>query len=158
MRAGAVAMRATPPLSMMLFEAARVEAIEPAYDAEQAFDAPLASRESRRDLRQHFDSAAVPSKPLTGRLVHCQGRKLVLEISLDLPLDWQPSRVKVIWRDGPELAAEIDDRLTTRSGRLTRGLHIRLVLHLEADGPPGAPEAVVVTGDGAPQTVILVAR
>ena len=72
----------------------------------------------------------------------------MIEIALDRPIDWDPRGAEVVWGDGTRLAATIDARLTTRSGRIAAGLLIRLALRLDRDGPPAAPAAVMVCPAG----------
>ena len=77
-----------------------------------------------------------------------EDRELVIEIALDRPIDWDPRGAEVVWGDGTRLAATIDARLTTRSGRFAAGLLIRLDLRLDGDGPPAAPAEVLVIPAG----------
>lgn len=107
------------------------------------------------DLLAELPAEAGPG--LTGRMLRRRNRELVIEIVLDRPSDWNPTGAEVVWPEGTRLAATIDVRRTTRSGRIAAGLLVRLALRLDGDGPPGAPVVVVVTSGSAPLTVTLVA-
>jgi Ca-activated chloride channel family protein len=112
-------------------------------------------------LRAELSAGLTTGLPthLPGRIVRRENRELVIEITLDRPIDWNPRGAEVVWGDGPRLAATIDASLTTRSGRFAAGLLIRLGLRLDGAGPPRAPaEVLVLSGGSAPLTVTLGAR
>jgi Ca-activated chloride channel homolog len=95
---------------------------------------------------------------MTGRLVRRRDRELVVEIFLDRPVDWRPVAAEVRWADGTRLEATIDARSTTERGWLERGLVARVVLRLDADGPPDPPSTIVVHGGRVSLPVTLTTR
>jgi Ca-activated chloride channel family protein len=118
---------------------------------------PPAERRGRKaDPAEHRDGIADPSSPLVGRLVHRRDRQLVVEITIDRLVDWEPAAVEVGWDEGARLMATVDPEHTTRAGRLRPGLVARLVLRLDADGPLDAPSTLVVHGGHGDLRVRLV--
>ncbi len=88
---------------------------------------------------------------LTARVVVDNERGLVLQIDLDLEIDWQPGKkVEVVLEDGRRVPARVQGRRTTRAGRFRAGYSIRLALD-----PVDGDVASVRLADG---TEILVAR
>jgi hypothetical protein len=92
---------------------------------------------------------------LSGRIVHRRGRELVIEILPGRVIDWNPQAAEVAWADGTRLAATIDRSHTTRTDRIATGLLIRLVLHLDHEGPSPAPAVLFVRGAAGPLIVTL---
>jgi Ca-activated chloride channel homolog len=84
------------------------------------------------------------SKLPVARLVVRKGRELTFEISVELPLFWDPEEAKVFWADRTIVRAEIVAERTTSAGAIASGLTVRLGLRLVADGPAGLPERVGV--------------
>jgi hypothetical protein len=99
---------------------------------------------------------AVPPVELSGRIVLRRGRELVIEVDLDRPLNWHPSRARVAWDDGTEIRAIVDKAGTTRAGTLDAGQVIRLVLRLAKDGL-AAPPARVLLNSGDTSIVVRLA-
>jgi Ca-activated chloride channel family protein len=132
----------------------------PDFDGEVSFmrtGFPPAERRGRKaDPAEHRDGIADPSSPLVGRLVHRRDRQLVVEITIDRLVDWEPAAVEVGWDEGARLMATVDPEHTTRAGRLRPGLVARLVLRLDADGPLDAPSTLVVHGGHGDLRVRLV--
>ena len=95
---------------------------------------------------------------MTGRLVRRRDRELTVEILLDRPVDWRPVAAEVRWADGTRLVATIDTRFTTENGRLEPGLVVRVVLRLDADGPPDPPSTIVMHGGRVSLPVTLTTR
>jgi Ca-activated chloride channel family protein len=136
-----------PPGAALL----RLHAVTSAGELAHEFAEPMPRYEGGR--RRAPDTPV----PLGGRLARRRGREVVIEITLDRPVDWRPARVEVIWADGTRRAATIDARRTTRRGRLAAGLLVRMVVRLDEEGPPGPPAAVAVTGETTPLEVTLTA-
>jgi len=99
---------------------------------------------------------ARPAVRLSGRIVLRRGRELIVEITLDQPLEWALPGAQMVWDDGTRRLATIDAAGTTRRGVFHPGQVIRLALHLAKDGPV-APPARIVVGVGA-ITIVLHAQ
>ena len=114
------------------------------------------------ELRVPFADLASPiadlRTPLAGWLIHRRDRELVVEIFLDRPVDWRPVAAEVRWADGTRLEATIEARSTTERGWLERGLVARVVLRLDADGPPDPPSTMVLHGGRVSLPVTLTTR
>jgi hypothetical protein len=82
-------------------------------------------------LRRHGD--------LRGRIVLRQYREIVIEITVDKLLAWDPSDVRAVWDDDTECGAEIDATRSTPPGAVKAGEVIRLVLSLGETALPGPP-------------------
>jgi len=81
---------------------------------------------------------------LSGRIVLRRGRELIVEITLDQPLEWALPGAQVVWDDGTRRLATIDRAGTTRPGVFHPGQVIRLALRLATDGPVAPPARIVV--------------
>ncbi len=114
----------------------------------------MSQRAPRFKLMQRIASPQLLSARLRGRIVHRHGRDLIVEITLDRPLRWDPSRAWVVWVDGTKRQATIDAAGTTGQGVFEPGQVIRLVLRLAKDGPAGAPVAIRL-GRGASAIMIV---
>jgi hypothetical protein len=86
------------------------------------------------------------SVELDGRIVLRRGRDLTIEIILDHPIDWAPSRAQAVWDDGTRIRATIDRAGTTRRGAFQAGQVIRLTLRLAKDGPTAPPARILLGG------------
>ena len=93
---------------------------------------PMSARSGlpRRPKRRH---------EMRGRIVLRRYRELVVEITVDRRLAWDPSDASAVWDDGTECGAGIDATRSTRAGAVTAGTVIRLVLRLDDTAPPSAP-------------------
>ena len=76
---------------------------------------------------------------LRGWIVLRRDRELVVEISVDKLLEWDPSLVRVLWGDDSECGAEVDATRSTRLGAVKGGTVIRLVLRLDETAFPSPP-------------------
>jgi Ca-activated chloride channel homolog len=93
---------------------------------------------------------------LQGRIVSRKGRRLVLEIELDAPLDWQPAGVSLRFAGlARSVAAEIEWERTTRPGSLAAGITLRLVVELGEDPPAQAPELVELVSGSLALEIVL---
>ena len=81
---------------------------------------------------------------LRGRIVLRRNRELVVEITVDQVLAWDPSFVRVLWRDDTERGAEVDADLSTRPGTVEGGTVVRLALHLDETALPGPPARLLL--------------
>ncbi len=81
---------------------------------------------------------------LRGRIVLRRDRELVVEISVDKLLAWDPSVVRALWSDDTERGAEVDATRSTRPGAVKRGAVIRLVLRLDETAFPGPPARIML--------------
>lgn len=89
---------------------------------------------------------------LRGRLVRRDAVGVVIEIELDADLDWAPSgAVTITLADGRTVRAELDERLTTRAGRVPAGQRVRLALRAPLD-PSDEPRTLAL----APDLVIVI--
>jgi Ca-activated chloride channel homolog len=79
---------------------------------------------------------------LRGRIVLRRDRELVIEITVDRRLAWDPFDARAVWDDGTGFGAEIDATRSTRAGRVKAGTVIRLVLRLDDTAPPSAPARI----------------
>lgn len=96
-------------------------------DLEQA----LFEKDARLDRRpEDIETAGGRSAGvLSARVALNDKRRLVLEIELDFELDWKPGEeVEVVLEDGRRVRARVQDRRTTRAGRLRAGQSLRLTL------------------------------
>jgi Ca-activated chloride channel family protein len=81
---------------------------------------------------------------LRGRIVLRRDRELVVEITVDKLLAWDPSDARVVWGDDTECGAEIEATQSTRPGAVKGGTVIRLVLRLDETALPGPPARIVL--------------
>lgn len=105
----------------------------------------------------HLLPRAQAPAALPGRLVRRRGRDLIIEITLDRPLDWRPTTIDVRWADGTSVTATVDLGHTTRMRQMIKDQVLRLVLRLDAEGPATEPVSVIVTGGAEALTVRLTA-
>jgi hypothetical protein len=98
------------------------------------------------ELEQAVMSARRPKRHdgLRGRIVLRRDGELVVEITVDKLLAWEPSNVRLVWRDNTECGAEIDATQSTRPGAVKGGTVIRLVLRLDDSALPGPPARILL--------------
>ena len=94
-----------------------------------------ASMLARRPKRHH---------DLRGRIVLRRDGELVVEITADKYLAWDPSEARAVWGDRTECGAEIDPTQSTRPGAVKGGTVIRLVLRLDETALPGPPARILI--------------
>jgi Ca-activated chloride channel family protein len=102
--------------------------VELGFDLGAALEVPQ-RRKRRHDLR--------------GRVVLRKYRELVVEITVDKLLAWEPYVARAVWDDGTECGAEIDTTRSTQPGAVRGGTVVRLVLRLEETAPPSSPARIV---------------
>ncbi len=107
-------------------------------------------------LVQRMASSLPKSVRLRGRIVLRRGRDLIVEVTLEHPLLWEPSSARVVWADRTKRQATVDVAATTGRGWLDAGHVIRLALRLPKDRPSGAPVRVLV--GARPVTIVLAAE
>jgi Ca-activated chloride channel family protein len=98
-------------------------------------------------------SAVPPTLELHGQIVLRRDRDLVVEIRVKDLLEWYPAQAAVVWSGSRQASATIDQAGTTHPGTFDAGQVIRLVLHLDQDGPDETPLRVVL--DGGAMTIAL---
>ena len=98
------------------------------------------------DLYSMLETPPRPSRrrELRGRIVLRRYRDLVVEITVDKLLAWEPADVRAVWDDGSDCGAELDATRSTRPGAVKAGMVIRLVLRLEENAPPGPPARILL--------------
>jgi Ca-activated chloride channel family protein len=82
-------------------------------------------------------------RQLRGRIVLRRYRWLVVEITVDKVLAWDPSDARAAWDDGTECGAEIDAQ-STPPGAVKAGEVIQLLLCLDETAPPGPPTRILL--------------
>ncbi|HEX4994741.1 MAG TPA: VIT domain-containing protein [Methylomirabilota bacterium] len=92
---------------------------------------------------------------LRGRVVLRRYRELVVEITLDRPLAWDPSDARAVWDDGTECGAAIDASRSTRAGAVEAGNVIRLVLRLDETALPSAPARILLVSKSGSLDIVL---
>ncbi|MGC4000027.1 MAG: VIT and VWA domain-containing protein [Anaeromyxobacter sp.] len=108
--------------------------------------------EVRREIELEEEGQAEPG-PRHARVTLDRDGKLVLELDLDAPLDWErPEEVVLVLRDGTRLTARVDPARTTARGELAAGVTLRLALTHDR-GPLGEALVEVVLDDGLRLTV-----
>jgi Ca-activated chloride channel family protein len=95
------------------------------------------------------------SYELRGRIVLRRDRELVVEITVDKLLAWDPSDARVVWGDDTECGAEIDATQSTRPGAVKGGTVIRLVLRLDETTLPGPPVRILLVSRSRPLDIPL---
>ena len=127
-------------------------------------DALLGELPSRRSPKaaepREERPVALAAKPavrsLHGRIVSRKGRRLVIEVLVDAPLDWQPADVRVRFAGSAQaVRAEIEWECTTRPGSLGAGITLRLVLELGEDPPGQAAELVQLVSGSLALEIVL---
>jgi Ca-activated chloride channel family protein len=141
------------------------EEAAPAAPAAPARHRAPSPRRTRAAAKLGGEAPAVPARPapmLQGRVVVRRDRLLILEATLDAPLDWAPPDDATLHVLAGLVTAEVDLRRTTAAGRLAAGQVLRLVLVVPEDAPAlddlvavtlgSGPEAVTISllGPGAP--------
>jgi len=96
-----------------------------------------------------YPMPGAPSRPkwrheLRGRITRRRYRELVVEITADKLMAWDPSDARAVWDDGTECRAEIDATRSTRPGSVKAGKVIRLVLRLDEIALPGPPARILL--------------
>ena len=81
---------------------------------------------------------------LQGQVVRRQDREIVIEITVNTLLAWDPSGVRVVWADLTHCRAEIDATRSTRPGTVKGGTVIRLALRLDETALPGPPARILL--------------
>lgn len=89
---------------------------------------------------------ARPRSGLRGKITVRKGRQLVVELTLEDELAWDPAGVAtVVLADGSQLGARVVLERTTRVGTLAAGMTLRITFELFADLPAGAaPERITI--------------
>jgi len=83
-------------------------------------------------------------RELRGRIALRRYRWLVVEITVDKLLAWDPSDARAAWDDGTECGAEIDATRSTPPGAVKAGEVIQLLLCLHETAPPGPPARLLL--------------
>lgn len=96
-----------------------------------------------------------PSRVVQGRITVLARHALVVEITLEAELDWDPADPEVVWVEGGQCLAEVDWDGTTHPQKLQAGQTIRLVLRVPDDGLVTEPVGVFLTCGDAPLAVRL---
>jgi Ca-activated chloride channel family protein len=107
-----------------------------------------------------LDGALTVGRPrrrreLRGQVVLRQDREIVIEITVDKLLAWDPSDVRVVWGDNTECGAEIDAIHSTRPGAVKGGTVVRLVLRLDETALPSSPARVLLVSRSRPLDIAL---
>jgi hypothetical protein len=84
-----------------------------------------------------------------------QDREIVIEITVDKLLPWDPSDVRAVWADETECGAEVDATRSTRVGTVKGGTVIRLVLRLDETARPGPPARILLVSRSRPLDIAL---
>jgi Ca-activated chloride channel family protein len=156
-RAGTELLKATAsldhgaPLEEAAPSAAPEEAASHAPGTPVQREAPSPKR-GREEARAHAQAKATsggrPGRPapmLQGRIVVRRDRLLILEATVEAPLDWAPPATATLHVPGGFVSAEVDPRRTTAAGRLEAGHVLRLVLVVPEDAAVGDGDVVAVT-------------
>lgn len=94
--------------------------------------------------------AVAPAPPagarrLTARVLLDAHGRVILEVDVDVPLDWAPpAEVTLVLADGSASTARVVPESTTRAGAIAGGTKLRLALALVAEAPPLAAPIVRV--------------
>lgn len=129
----------------------------PAERARHAPPAPPAREGLLRSIARRLFGGAAPRPPaLEGRVVGRDAASIVVEITLDRAIVWDPSTARcVLVDDAGEVFATIDPARTTRAGDHGPGLVLRLAVIL----PPGAAAVQLLRldlpGAAAPLYILL---
>lgn len=94
-------------------------------------------------------------RELRGQIVLRQSREIVIEITVDKLLAWDPSDARAVWADNTECGAEIDATRSTRPGAVKGGTMIRLVLRLDETALPGPPARILLVSRSRPLDIAL---
>ena len=94
---------------------------------------------------------------LVGRIVGRDATSIVIEITLDHELAWDPGSARCVAIDahGVEHPAGIDPARTTRAGAYAAGLVVRLALAVPAGSPTPDVVRVELPGAVAPLYIAL---
>ena len=94
-------------------------------------------------------------RELRGQIVLRQYREIVIEITVDKLLAWDPADARVVWDDGTDCGAEIDATQSTRVGPVKGGTVIRLALRLDEAALPGPPARILLVSRSRPLEIAI---